>query len=65
MPDANKIDEKTYRQLLDQSYARIDAAFVPGTVVGVTTPLASGTVLTCSKLPVLNSLCAKARAFLR
>ena len=27
MPDANKIDEKTYRQLLDQTYARIDAAF--------------------------------------
>jgi|SRR5581483_5514847 len=29
MPDATseKIDEKTYRQLLDQTYARIDAAF--------------------------------------
>ncbi len=28
MPDAdNKLDEKTYRQLLDQTYARIDAAF--------------------------------------
>jgi CyaY protein len=28
MPDADKtLDEKTYRQLLDKTYARIDAAF--------------------------------------